>query len=94
MVIVSRLEVMATFSAYRVYFKYFLTKIYLSMCSDMLLHPNAFSYDILAFCSKSLLIENTIGISYQNFGLVKSTSYALIRWRFGKFSKITVYEYP
>ena len=57
MVIVSHLEVMGIFSAYRVYFKYFLTKIYLSMCSDMLLYPYALSCDILAFCSESLLIE-------------------------------------
>ena len=36
MVIVSRLEGMGIFSACRVYFKYFLTKTYLNMCSDML----------------------------------------------------------
>ena len=59
MVIVSRLEVMSIFGAYRVYFKYFLTKMYLSMCSGMLLIPNAFSFDILAFCSESLLIGKT-----------------------------------
>ena len=36
MVIVSRLEGMGIFNAYRVYFKYFLNKTYLNMCSDML----------------------------------------------------------
>ena len=36
MVIVSRLEGMGIFSACRVHFKYFLTKTYLNMCSDML----------------------------------------------------------
>ena len=54
MVIVSSLEGMGIFSACRVYFKYFLTKIYLNMCSDMLFYPNAFSCDILAFCSEPL----------------------------------------
>ena len=43
MVIVSCLEGMGIFGAYRVYLKYFLTKTYLNMCSDMLFHPNAFS---------------------------------------------------
>ena len=37
MVIVSCLEVMGIFSACRVYFKYFLTKINMSMCFGMLL---------------------------------------------------------
>ena len=36
MVIVSRLEGMGIFGACRGYFKYFLTKTYLIMCSDML----------------------------------------------------------
>ena len=40
MVIVSCLEVMGIFSACRVYFKYFLTKINMSMCFGMLLDPN------------------------------------------------------
>ena len=39
MVTISRLEVMGIFSAYRVYFKYFLTKINMSICSGMLLDP-------------------------------------------------------
>ena len=93
MVIVSRLEGMGIFSSCRVYFNFFLTKTYLIMCSDMLFHPNVFSCDILAFCSEPLLIENTLGISYQNLGSDKATSYALIRWKFGRFSKITVYGY-
>ena len=36
MVIVSRLEGMGNFGACMVYFKYFLTKTYLNMCSDMI----------------------------------------------------------
>ena len=39
MVILSCKEVIGIFSAYRVYFKYFLTKIIMSMCSGMLLDP-------------------------------------------------------
>ena len=57
MVIVSCKEVIGIFSAYRVYFKYFLTKINMSMCSCMLLDPNAFKCDILSCCSESLLID-------------------------------------
>ena len=63
MVIVSRLEGMAIFSACRVYFKYFLTKTYLNMCSDML-----FSCDIFAFCSEPLLIEKHIRNIIPKFG--------------------------
>ena len=56
MVIVSCKEVIGIFSAYRMYFKYFLTKINMSMCSGMLLDPKAFKCDILSCCSESLLI--------------------------------------
>ena len=66
MVIVSCLEVMSIFSACRVYFKYFLTKINMSMCFGMLLDPNTLKCDIWSFCSESLIIEkNTIGKVYQ-----------------------------
>ena len=60
MVIVLRLEGMGIISASRVYFKYFLTKTYLNMCSNMHLYPNAFSCDTLVFCSDPLLIEKHI----------------------------------
>ena len=56
MVIVSCLEVMGIFSACRVYFKYFLTKINMSMCFGMLLDPNTLKCDI---CSESLIVEKT-----------------------------------
>ena len=59
MVIVSCLEVMGIFSACRVYFKYFLTKINMSMCFGMLLDPNTLKCDIWSFCSESLIIEKT-----------------------------------
>ena len=66
MVIVSCLEVMGIFSACRVYFKYFLTKMNVSMCYGMLLDPNALRCDIWSFYSESLMIEKTnIGIVYQ-----------------------------
>ena len=65
MVIVSGFEVIGISVHYRVYIKYFLTKTKLSTCSDMLLNPNAFRCDILF---PALLIENTLGIAYQNFG--------------------------
>ena len=59
MVIVSCKDVIGIFSAYRVYFKYFLTKINMSMCSGMLLDTKAFKCVILSCCSESLLIEKT-----------------------------------
>ena len=66
MVIKSYLEVMGIFSAFRVYFNYFLIKINLSMCSGMLLDPNALRCNIWSFCSDSLIIEKKkpIGIAY------------------------------
>ena len=67
MVIVSCKEVIGIFSAYRVYFKYFLTKINMSMCSGMLLDPNAFKCDILSCCSESLLIEKYLRYSISKF---------------------------
>ena len=67
MVIISRLEGVGIFSACRVYFKYFLTKTYLNMCSDMLFYPNSFSCGILAFCSDPLLIEKHIRNIIQKF---------------------------
>ena len=69
MVTISRLEVMGIFSAYRVYFKYFLNKINMSMCSGMLLDPNAFKCDILSCCSESLLIEKHLRYSIPKFWL-------------------------
>ena len=66
MVIVSCLEVMGIISACRVYFKYFFTKINMSMCFGMLLDSNTLKCDIWLFCSESLIIEkNTIGKAYQ-----------------------------
>ena len=56
------------FSTLRVYFKYFLTKTYLNMCSDMLFYPNAFSCEILAFSSERLLIEKHIRNIIPKFG--------------------------
>ena len=69
MVIVSCKEVIGIFSAYRVYFKYFLIKINMSMCSGMLLDPKAFKCDILSCCSESLLIEKHLRYnSLESFG--------------------------
>ena len=66
MVIVSCLEVMGIFSACRVYFKYFLTKINMSMCFGMLLDPNTLKCDIWSFCSESLIIERKcLGVRYR-----------------------------
>ena len=69
MVIVSCNEVMGIFSAYRVYFKYFLTKINMSMCSGMLLDPKAFKWDIMSCSSESLLIEKHLRYSIPKFWL-------------------------
>ena len=69
MVIVSCKEVIGIFSAYRVYVKYFLTKINMSMCSGMLLDPKAFKCDILSCCSESLLIEKHLRYSIPKFWL-------------------------
>ena len=55
--------------SYRVYIKYFLTKIKLSTCSDMLLNPNSFRCDILSFCSESLLMEKHPRYSISKFWL-------------------------
>ena len=69
MVIVSCKEVIGIFSAYRVYLKYFLIKINMSMCSGMLLDPKAFKCDILSFCSEFLLIQKHLRYSIPKFWL-------------------------
>ena len=69
------------FSACRVYFKYFLTKMNVCMCSGMLSDPNALRCDIWSFYSESLMIEKTnIGIVYQISVKIKQSIYVLIRW--------------
>ena len=60
MVLVSCLEVTGIFSACRVYFKYFLTKMNLSTCSGIFLDPNALRCDIWSICSESTIIEKTL----------------------------------